>query len=55
MHISFLEQIFAHLASDQHMREKAKLEKELEISWNNTRTQQRIPSLLGRWMIDIKE
>jgi len=53
--MSSLEQIFAHIASDHHMREKAELEKELEFSWNSMRTQQRIPSLLGSWIMDIKK
>jgi hypothetical protein len=53
--MSSLEQMFAHIAAVHHIREKAKLEKELKFSWNSVRTQQRIPSLLGAWMMDIKE
>jgi hypothetical protein len=52
--MSSIEQIFTHLVSDHHRRQKTKLEKELILSWNSIRIQQRIPSLLGSWMIDIK-
>jgi hypothetical protein len=53
--ISSLEQIFAHLASDHHLREEAELEKELESSWNSMRNLQGIPSLLGSWAKDIRK
>jgi hypothetical protein len=52
--MSSAEQLVTHLASNSHIREKTKLEKELKLSWNIMKTQQRIPSLLGSWMSDIK-
>jgi hypothetical protein len=53
--ISRIEQIFDHLASDRHMREKVDLEKELKSSWNSLTTQRKIPSLLGNWIEDFKK
>jgi hypothetical protein len=50
-----IEQMFAHLVSDHHIKEKAKLENELKTSWKGTRTEQRIPSLLGSWAMRIEE
>jgi hypothetical protein len=50
-----IEQMFAHLVSDHHIKEKAKLENELKTSWKVTRAEQRIPSLLGSWVMRIEE
>jgi hypothetical protein len=50
-----IEQMFSHLVSDHHIKEKAKLENELKTSWKGTRAEQRIMSLLGRWVMRIEE
>jgi hypothetical protein len=55
MQMSSLDKIFDHLASYHHVKEKTKLEGELRLSWNNMKTHQNIPSLLGSWTMDLTE
>lgn len=49
------EQIISHLASIHHIKERDKLEKNLHHSLNSIKPEQRIPSLLGSWMIDMRD
>jgi hypothetical protein len=55
MRMSSLDKIFDHLTSHHHVKEKTTLEKELGLSWNNMKTHQDIPSLLGSWMMNLTE
>ena len=45
-----LGKIFDHLASEHHKKEKSELEEDLKFSWNSTKKQHEIPSLLRSWI-----
>ncbi|MGH9911238.1 MAG: hypothetical protein ACRD4J_07535 [Nitrososphaeraceae archaeon] len=53
--MSSLDKIFDHLASGRHRKEKTGLEEGLKFSWNSTRTQHEIPSLLRSWIMEVKK
>jgi hypothetical protein len=55
MHVSSLDKIFDHLSSEHHRKEKTELEEELKFSWNSTRTEHEIPSLLRSWIMEVKK